>query len=414
MSKLANPFSSVADWFRPGSDGGSEASGPVAVETRPREDQQPTQGGGWFFRKRNQKKQNLAQLQRGYEDVVDLMESCKSHMESQAQRADRLLELLEDLPEALRVIPESSRQQAKMIEGLQSHLENQSSNTERLTDAVAGLATATHQHEQAMGAIQKQLDANQQNGARMVESFSALGDTLGRIGAAHQSGNDLLNTMAETVKQSDDEMRELFTRNQRQATVMSLVSWTLAISALLVAGYIGVKVSQMPIGVPVAAAPAVTDIATDEASAAAATASTPKIVPASAAEAIAEVSTPGERDSAAASSATTALVVTNPAEPTDAAIPATDADAEAEAWGITVESVLADELIHSTPAADEAGEATASDAAVEPSAMAGERPYIGDVISPEMQAWMQQTLGPWVDRFESAAAGIEFETASAE
>ncbi len=397
MSKMANPFSSVVDWFRPGSTGEVEGASPVAVEARPREDQlKPESGGGWFFRKRSQKQQNLQQLQRGYEDVVDLMETCKSHMESQAQRADRLLELLEDLPEALRVIPESSRQQAKMIEGLQSHLENQNQNTARLTDAVEGLATATQQHEKAMGVIQSQLDANQQNGERMVESFSALGDTLGRIGAAHQSGNDLLNTMAEKVQKSDDQMRDLFTRNQRQVTVMSLISWTLAISALLVAGYIGVKVSQMPIGQQAAApAPAV--------------GAAPAIIEAAASE---PAAAPKSAEPAAASVAPVAPAIAIPQEVETPAVEASAGEA-IEPAGVTVEEVFADELIKSeTPKAEasaEAGDLTESQqqAAIQ----AGQ--YIGQFLTPQMQQWMQDEVNPLLDKIEAASGEVKYETASA-
>ena len=416
MSKIANPFSSVVDWFRPGTGGAGEAASPVAVEARPREAQQPAQGGGWFFRRRNQKKNNLAQLQRGYEDVVDLMETCKAHMESQAQRADRLLELLEDLPEALRVIPESSRQQARMIEGLQKHLEGQSANTEKLTQAVTGLASATQQHERAMNAIQKQLDANQANGARMVESFSALGDTLGRIGAAHQSGNDLLNTMAETVKQSDDQMRELFNRNQRQTTIMSVVSWTLAITALLVTGYMGVKISQLPIGAPVAAAaPAVTDSAM-----AAANAAEPTAQAAAATVKAGAIPLPQEIAAPAIEQAAPGIAETPGVEAAVGQAAAAKAGPDA---GLTVESVLAGELVN-REAAPEAPEATAAEAAAVPAApdatgdeaaaaTTSERPYLGDMVTPEMQAWMSERIGPWMDQIEAASAGGALETAAA-
>ena len=48
--------------------------------------------------------------------------------------------------------------------------------------------------------------------------------------------------MAEQESQAAEQVRQLFVRNQKQMTTMSVVSWSLAIVALTVAGYVAVSV----------------------------------------------------------------------------------------------------------------------------------------------------------------------------
>jgi hypothetical protein len=63
--------------------------------------------------------------------------------------------------------------------------------------------------------------------------------------------------MAEQESQAAEQVRQLFVRNQKQMTTMSVVSWSLALVALTVAGYVAVSVSKMGGPGSLAAAPAV-------------------------------------------------------------------------------------------------------------------------------------------------------------
>ena len=44
----------------------------------------------------------VEKLQRGYEEMITMMGSVRSHLEQQSQRSERLLNILEGLPEALK------------------------------------------------------------------------------------------------------------------------------------------------------------------------------------------------------------------------------------------------------------------------------------------------------------------------
>ena len=187
----------------------------------------------------------LAKLQEGYDQVVDLLGNVRTHMEEQSQRSERLLAMLEGMPEAIKTLPEVTRNQTRTLEAIQGNLETQTQHNARLADALNGLSRTTEQHEHAMTAIGQQLDAGQQTSERMLENFTALGGTLNHMSASNEASTDLLRQIADQDSKAAEQVRELFVRNQKHMTTMSVVSWSLAIVALTVAGWVAVSITSM-------------------------------------------------------------------------------------------------------------------------------------------------------------------------
>lgn len=198
-------------------------------------------GSGSFLRRRSSRE---AQLQHAYDEVIELVTTLKHHMESQAERSERLLAHMEGLPEALKSLPEANRNQTQTLQAIEGHLKQQNQHTEGLTQAIQGMATVAGNQEHAMGLIQQQLDAGQASREQMHESFAALSNTLHHMSDSNQAGTQLLNRLNEKQQQSEAQMQQLVMRNQRQMTMMSIVSWSLAIVALAVAAAVAVSVGR--------------------------------------------------------------------------------------------------------------------------------------------------------------------------
>ncbi|MEX0886677.1 MAG: hypothetical protein WD009_09585 [Phycisphaeraceae bacterium] len=223
MSGLATGWTYLTSWFR--REGNADGNTQLARQVAPRD-------------------RAIAQLQGAYEEVVGLMTSMQQHMQAQNDRSERLLQMMEGLPEALKSLPEAQRNQTRTLEAIQGHLAEQSRNTAGLTQAITSLAQAADNHERSMNIIQQQLDASQHNGEQILSSFSSLSDTLGRMTDSSQAGTAVLQRLADRGEQSDQQMRQLFSRSQRQFTIMSAISWALAILALGVAGLVAFAVTQ--------------------------------------------------------------------------------------------------------------------------------------------------------------------------
>ena len=180
-------------------------------------------GHGRFslIRPKTPREATLSRLERGYEEVVELMQAVRGHMADQSERGERLLTLLEGLPEALRGLPESSRRQSQMLETVQVTLEQQGKSSRELTQAIAGLSQATSHHDAAMNAMQQQLASQQENDQLMLGSFKQLNGTLAQVGESSQAGAEMLRHMAEHTRQSDAQMRELVAGGQKHMPVLT-------------------------------------------------------------------------------------------------------------------------------------------------------------------------------------------------
>jgi len=260
MAKLTNRFGNFVQWFKRGRKNGpitsdSSPDGGVMVAEMEQDDA--------MLVKRVSKETPMDKLQRGYEEMVSLMASVRNHLETQSQRSERLLHVLDGLPEALKSLPEATRNQTRTLEAIQTNLNQQVQHNTKLADALNGLAKSTHHHEHAMSAIGQQLDAGHQRSEQILGSFNSLTGTLDRMSDANEASTILLRRMAEQESQAADQVRQLFVRNQKQMTTMSVVSWSLALVALTVAGFVAMSISKLsvptavtPVAQPAPAAPA--------------------------------------------------------------------------------------------------------------------------------------------------------------
>jgi len=260
MAKLTNRFGNFVQWFKRGRKNGpitsdSSPDGGVMVAEMEQDDA--------MLVKRVSKETPMDKLQRGYEEMVSLMASVRNHLETQSHRSERLLHVLDGLPEALKSLPEATRNQTRTLEAIQTNLNQQVQHNTKLADALNGLAKSTHHHEHAMSAIGQQLDAGHQRSEQILGSFNSLAGTLDRMTDANEASTILLRRMAEQESQAADQVRQLFVRNQKQMTTMSVVSWSLALVALTVAGFVAMSISKLsvptavtPVAQPAPAAPA--------------------------------------------------------------------------------------------------------------------------------------------------------------
>lgn len=239
MPKLADRFGNFVQWFKRGRKNGAIVSddGGVMVEEMDHDGSLPT--------RRIAKETPVEKLQRGYEEMVALMTSVRNHLETQAERSERLLRVLDGLPEALKSLPEATRNQTRTLEAIQTNLSQQVQHNTKLAEALNGLSQSTKHHEHAMSAISQQLDAGHQRSEHILGSFNCLSGTLDRMTDANESSTILLRRMAEQESQAAEQVRQLFIRNQKQMTTMSIVSWSLALVALTVAGFVAVSLGKL-------------------------------------------------------------------------------------------------------------------------------------------------------------------------
>lgn len=198
--------------------------------------------GGGFFGKLPGRKRDaaIAQLQGDYGEVIGLVRDVRRHLDNQSDRSDRLLELLADLPEALRTIPESNRNQARMLEALNTHLDVSHKSAAELNGAVRSLAGATEHQSQTLGVLQEQIHAARETDDQMLASFGSMSQTLQNLNDTSRQSSSTLRAVTEQTASSEQRLQDLLTKNGRQMFWLSAISWTLAAVALGIAVYVAI------------------------------------------------------------------------------------------------------------------------------------------------------------------------------
>ena len=182
----------------------------------------------------------IEELRRNYTEVIDLVRKVNTHLdvqgsrhEAQERRAERVVELMEKVPEALAVLPEIREQNARLVEL-----------AGRMVEAVEALAAATREGQRSIeGAIIEQARLGRESAerseallARSAEAqdrsaagLSALGQSMGE---SSERLAGLLRQAQATAGERDAKLAEMISRSQRWL-ILAIV---LCVSAVVVAG----------------------------------------------------------------------------------------------------------------------------------------------------------------------------------
>ena len=213
---------------------------PVEVKVAPRSDSDDRANRG-------SRDASLQQLKHGYNEVVETMSAIRHHLDEQSERSERMLTLMEQLPEVLQSIPESSRRQTQALQAIHEQIEHNNANTSRLSGALSDLAKATSRQETELSSIREDIgNAREQSG----EMMGTLNDTLQHTSQVSEASAAAVSAVARQAERFETQTQDMFNRSQRQGVVMLVLTALLAAVVLCLAGYVAFKVSQLPTASP--------------------------------------------------------------------------------------------------------------------------------------------------------------------
>ncbi len=178
----------------------------------------------------------LAEVQRSYDEVMDLVRRIGEHIDTQAQRTDTLIGLLNDLPRAIQALPEINRNNARMIECL-TDFQNQAKRRDEALSATLGTVGQSSQRQtEVLGLIQQQLDSSSASAAQTGDTLDQVRQTLRDLSSSNVQTSRVLSQIAD-----EGRMRE----NKLESLVESTRTWIIiALAACVIAslGAVGVAV----------------------------------------------------------------------------------------------------------------------------------------------------------------------------
>jgi len=174
---------------------------------------------------------SVLQLKKGYNEIVDTMSAMRTHMEQQSDRADRMLEIMEQLPKVLESIPETTTAQTHVLQAIHQNIQTQNETQVQLSAALTNLASATQQQEDAVKGIRNELSHQRGEQAEIINSLSG---TLGQVTAASVANTDAMRAVAKKAEETDRNTAELFEKSRRNFVGVTVISWSTAALILVV------------------------------------------------------------------------------------------------------------------------------------------------------------------------------------
>jgi len=191
LKKPTPPENDPADYIdiTPGSSDKSKA--PPAVQKE-----------GWLSRWRpgSKRDRQIAWLQAGYSETLDLMRSIRQHLDRQEDIQVKMANVLDRLPESM--------------------------------DGLKSVNKAAEQQVVVLGLLRQQIEANVHHDQKLVESMDKFNQTLGLMDETSRNSGRTVTDLIEKSKSSETLLREVIERSERRLVFVT----TLFVLVIVAAG----------------------------------------------------------------------------------------------------------------------------------------------------------------------------------
>ncbi len=132
----------------------------------------------------SKKEQQLATLQAGYREMLELVKAIRSNLDKQSDVQERMTSVLEKLPTSLDHLKEVTR--------------------------------AADQQVEVLGMLRQQLDNSIMHDEKLTESMKNFNETLGLMNNTSRQTSTMINTFADKSSQSEKSLQEMVKQSERR------------------------------------------------------------------------------------------------------------------------------------------------------------------------------------------------------
>lgn|GEM_PF-2230640 len=178
----------------------------------------------------------MRQLQDGYMEAVETMKSVREHLERQSDRGDKMLDMMQGVPEALKAIPEAAKNQERMLSHISDNLERQNETATHLTNAIVSLAGASEKQGETLSGINARMAEEDVSRKQLNAGVANLNDTLGGVQEESTATRESMHRLNEESRLNDLRMQEMYQKSNRMTMLMMVLVLALVIGALAMIG----------------------------------------------------------------------------------------------------------------------------------------------------------------------------------
>jgi hypothetical protein len=198
LKKPSPPENTPANYIdiTPGS--GDKSKAPPAVQKE-----------NWLSRWRpgSKRDRQIAWLQAGYSETLDLMRSIRQHLDRQEDVQVKMANVLDRLPESM--------------------------------DGLKSVNKAAEQQVVVLGLLRQQIEANVHHDRKLVESMDKFNQTLGLMDETSRNSGRTVTDLIEKSKSSETLLREVIERSERRFIFVTTLFVLVIVAAAVAFYYVG-------------------------------------------------------------------------------------------------------------------------------------------------------------------------------
>jgi prefoldin subunit 5 len=214
-------FSRISHWFKPAAPADSTAL-PLQNETI---------SVTTYLKPWAKRDAALTQLQEGFVALTDLLSAVKVNLDSQSQRHDQLLRILQHLPEALRAIPENARTQTETLKVVGEQLQRHNLHYHRIADVLETVSGAAADQKQVLDALNDRVETISRHDQSLADNMRFVSSAMEGVSQNAQTSAQVLDQLNTTSRQRDLDLQSLLHRQSNRVTVMLGVALLLSVAA---------------------------------------------------------------------------------------------------------------------------------------------------------------------------------------
>lgn len=161
----------------------------------------------------------LQELQKNYNEVIELVRKVDGHLDRESERSVRMLELAERIPEAIDLLAETRGQNERIIEAVREATEAAKSSDSKM--------------ESALDLVHDRLDESRESDAQLVGTMAEFRGSLREMADASAQSGRAIASMNERNAQRDADLAEIMTVTRRWI-VAALLLGALGVAAAMV------------------------------------------------------------------------------------------------------------------------------------------------------------------------------------
>ena len=190
-------------------------------------------------------------------EVAELVNALRNHIEQQSDRSERLLAKMEGLPAALESLPQTSQIGERMLTTMRRHIELQQNHSERLVQVIEDMSDASKHRDQTIDILQRQITAAQEKDVKFMSGFQTMSQTMSEISDVQAESASMLQRIAETANQAEKRMGDVIDNSRRHAWTGLISVGAMAVALLAMSAFVALSFSQNQSSQPTAVNPPV-------------------------------------------------------------------------------------------------------------------------------------------------------------